>query len=221
VGRWIGRWRGYMRNRLAAGGLVTVAPKYKSASTRLSLAEATAQKLAAVFGARPVGGTLAALRGLLETPPDEPVALLYFTGHGVFNAEAASASAIKLEDGTLAVDEVARREVLLGERHGTLVFFNACEVGATAGVLGTVGGWADAFLSRRFRAFIAPLWAIDEEDAAQATQELMAEIVTDCKPVGAALRDLRAKYGDVSPTFFSYLLYGDVMARLEPVRAPV
>ena len=113
------------------------------------------------------------------------------------------------------VDEVARREVTLGERDGTLVFFNACEVGATGNALGSVGGWADAFLSRRFRAFIAPLWAIDEEDAAQVTQELMRRIVTDRAPVGAALRDLRAKYGDVSPTFYSYLLYGDVTARLD------
>ena len=115
----------------------------------------------------------------------------------------------------MTVDEVARREVKLGERDGTMVFFNACEVGATATALGTVGGWADAFLSRHFRAFIAPLWAIDEEDAAQVTQELVSRIVTERIPVGAALRDLRAKYGDMSPTFYSYLLYGDATARLD------
>jgi CHAT domain-containing protein len=154
------------------------------------------------------------MRELLETPPDEPVGLLFFTGHGVFSADAPAGSAIKLEDGTLAVDEVARREVRLGERHGTLVFFNACEVGASGTALGAVGGWADAFLSRRFRAFIAPLWAIDEEDAAQVTQELMTKIVAERRPVGEALRDLRAKHGDVSPTFLSYLLYGDVTARI-------
>jgi CHAT domain-containing protein len=203
-----------MRNRLAAGRLVTIAPRYKSASARLSLAEATAERLVSSLGAKSVNGTLAAMRELLETPPEDPVALLYFTGHGVFNAGVAAGSSIKLEDGTLTVDEVARREVRLGERYGTLVFFNACEVGATGNALGAVGGWADAFLSRRFRAFIAPLWAIDEEDAAQVTQELMTKIVTDRVPVGTALRDLRAKHGDVSPTFFSYLLYGDVTARL-------
>ncbi len=58
VGRWIGRWNGYMRNRLAAGRLVTVAPKYASVSTRLSLAERTAAALVANFGAEAVGGTL-------------------------------------------------------------------------------------------------------------------------------------------------------------------
>ena len=75
--------------------------------------------------------------------------------------------------------------------------------------------FTDAFLSRHFRAFIAPLWAIDEEDASLVTQELMTQIVTERAPIGAALRDLRAKHGDVSPTFYSYLLYGDVTARLD------
>ncbi len=42
----------------------------------------------------------------------------------------------------------------------------------------------------------------------------MKRIVTDRQPIGSALRDLRVKHGDVSPTFFSYLLYGDVTARL-------
>ncbi len=217
VGRWIGRWNGYMRNRLAAGRMVTIAPKYRSASTRLSLAETTAAALVAKFGAEAVDGTLEGMQGLLETPTGSTIALLYFTGHGAFDADAVAASAIKLQDGNLTVDEVGRREVMLGERDGTLVFFNACEVGATASALGTVGGWADAFLSRRFRAFIAPLWAIDEEDAAQVTEELMTRIAGERVPVGTALRDVRAKYGDVSPTFFSYLLYGDATARLDAV----
>lgn len=214
VARWIGRYAGYFRNRLSAGGMVTIAPRYKSAKTQLSLAEATAAKLVQQFGAEAIAGTLAGTSKLLEQPPDQPVALLYFTGHGLFNADAADTSAIKLEDGNLAVDEVRRREVKLGERWGTLVFFNACEVGATASALGSVGGWADAFASRKFRAFIAPLWAIDEEDASQVTEELLTKVITERAPIGAALRDLRAKHGDVSPTFFSYLLYGDVTARI-------
>ena len=215
VARWIGRWNGYMRNRLAAGRVVTVAPKYRTASNQLSLAEATAARLRITFGADAVEGTWPALNDLLEAGSGAPVGVLYFTGHGVFDAGNAAASAIKLQDRPMTVDEVARRQVHLGERDGTLVFFNACEVGATGRVLGSVGGWADAFLSRHFRAFIAPLWAIDEEDAAQVTNELLARIITDRVPVAAALRDLRAAHGDVSPTFYSYLLYGDVTARID------
>ena len=120
------------------------------------------------------------------------------------------------KDGNLSVDEVARREVTLGERDGTLIFFNACEVGATASALGTVGGWADAFLSRalprlhraavghrRGRRFDRDA-GVDAEDRARPAS-----------PSGSALRDVRARHGDVSPTFYSYLLYGDVTARLD------
>jgi hypothetical protein len=215
VARWIGHWQGYMPNRLPKGTLVAIAPHYKTASAQLSLAEAAAQGLVDKLGAQRVGGTRQALLALLEKPPAEPVALLYFTGHGAFAADAAGASLIKLEEGAnLSAVEVMRQRVLLGERFGTVVFLNACEVGATASVLGNVGGWADAFLSRKFGAFIAPLWAIDEEDAKQVTEELMTRIVTEHQPMGAALRDLRSKHGAVSPTFYSYLLYGDVTARL-------
>jgi hypothetical protein len=215
VARWIGSWAGYMRNRLPKGSLVAIAPRYKSARTQLSLAEAAAQELVDKLGAQRLGATRQKLLQLLEQPPEKPVALVYFTGHGAFDADAAGASEIKLEEGAnLSAREVARQKVTLGERYGTVVFLNACEVGATASVLGNVGGWADAFLSRKFGAFIAPLWAIDEEDAKQVTQELMHAIVTQCQPIGAALRDVRAKYGAVSPTFYSYLLYGDVTARL-------
>ncbi|MEO7244806.1 MAG: CHAT domain-containing protein, partial [Rubrivivax sp.] len=216
VARWIGQWQGYMRNRLPTGKLFAVAPHYRSASTQLSLAEAAAQALVDGLGAQRWGATREQMLALLEHPPtDETVALLYFTGHGAFAADVADASLIKLEDGAnLSSREVARQKVTLGERDGTVVFLNACEVGASGSVLGNVGGWADAFLSRRFGAFIAPLWAIDEEDAAQVTEDLMARIVTRGEPLGAALRDLRAAHGAVSPTFYSYLLYGDVTARL-------
>jgi CHAT domain-containing protein len=196
-----------------------MAPRYSQLAAKLSKAEATAKQLldnagAKGYAARPVAGTREAMLELLEKPPEAPVAMLYFTGHGLFNDTLASASAIKLEKGeSLAADEVNRDEVALGTRDGTVVFFNACEVGATAGAIGEVGGWAGALLARRFRAFIAPLWAVDEEDASQATLDLIEQVVVQRQPIGAALRDLRRKHGAVSPTFYSYILYGDVTAR--------
>ena len=45
---------------------------------------------------------------------------------------------------------------MLGEINRPLVIFNACEVGATGSVLGTVGGWAEAFLHGRFAALSRP-----------------------------------------------------------------
>jgi hypothetical protein len=219
VARWIGDHQGLLRNRLPSGEMRVMAPKYSQLSAQLTKAEATAKDVLAKAGAHgfvasPLAGTREALLGLLETPPAASVAMLYFTGHGLFNDAAPTASAIKLEKGeSLAADEVDRDEVALGARDGTVVFFNACEVGATAGAIGEVGGWAGALVARRFRAFIAPLWAVDEEDASLATLELIDKIVVRREPIGAALRDLRAKHGATSPTFYSYILYGDVTAR--------
>ena len=214
VARWISSYRSYMRHHLPAGGLFMIAPRYKSERLRLKRAEAEVAALAEL-GAKPIPATYEAVLAFLEAAsPPEPVALLYFAGHGSFAADAVDASTIKLEDGSLAVTEVDREDIRLGVACRTLVFFNACEVGATGSALGAVGGWADAFLGRRFGGFIAPLWSVDDDDAATVSAELLRGIVQRGEPIGAVLRDVREKYGDVSPTFYSYLYYGDVNARL-------
>jgi len=219
VARWINRYAGLMRNALSAGRIVAIAPKYRSANLRLSGAELTATKVVEQFTAERIAGMCDPMLSLLEDPVGPPVALLFFTGHGAYSTDSAAASLIKLEDGTISALEISNQSVTLGERHGTVVFFNACEVGASGSVLGATGGWADAFLSRRFRAFIAPLWAVDEEDASTVTCELMNMIITQRMSLGSALRTIRETHGDVSPTFYSYLLYGDVTSSLPSLAA--
>lgn len=215
VARWIKRWDGYMRNRLPAGRLCTIAPKYASASRALKRAQNESDALVSAFSARRESGTRAAVLTLLETaPPPEPLAVLHFAGHGKFAPEAATHSSIKLEDGDLSASEVERPEVRLGRACRTLVFFNACEVGAAGAVFGEVGGWADAFLGRQFGGFIAPLWSVDDEDAGVVAAELLKRILTHGEPIGAALRAVREAHGATSPTFYSYLYYGDVTARI-------
>jgi hypothetical protein len=215
VARWIGAYQGWLKNDLPTGALMVVAPHYSSAATQLSITESVAAELIKEYKAAKVPGTRAGLLALLESPPAKTVGMLYFTGHGRFNDPAASMSAIKLEAGSvLQALDVDRDEVQLGKRHGSVVFFNACEVGATGAAFGEVGGWADAFLARQFRAFIAPLWAIDEEDAAKVTRILIDKVMKQRMPIGAALRDIRREHGHESPTFYSYLLYGDVTARV-------
>ena len=65
VARWIKRWDGYMRNRLPAGRLVTIAPKYASASRALKRAQTESEKLVADFAAQRMDGTRAAVLQLL------------------------------------------------------------------------------------------------------------------------------------------------------------
>lgn len=111
--------------------------------------------------------------------------------------------------------EVNREEISMGKRFGSVVFFNACEVGTSAASFGELSGWPAAFAARRFRAFIAPLWAVEEEASLVFARALVQKILRDQQPIGEALRDIRAEFGPSSPTFYAYLLYGDVRASIK------
>jgi hypothetical protein len=215
VARWITRYDGYMRNALPAGRICTIAPKYRNASRSLPRAQAEADKLVADFNAIRCPGTRDEVLNLLENEsPAEPVSILHFAGHGKFAPDAVTNSSIKLEDGDLAAAEVESPDVCLGQACRTLVFFNACEVGAAGAIFGEVGGWADAFLSRKFGGFIAPLWSVDDEDAGVVAAELLDRIMNKHQPIAEALRAIREAHGPTSPTFYSYLFYGDATAML-------
>lgn len=215
VARWIAHYDGEMRNRLPIGRIVTIAPEYRSAANQLPEAQEEAKHLMSGFRALRVSGSKDAVRTfLLKGLADEPVALVHFAGHGVYGSTFADASHIVLEDGNLSVNEVGSSDVKLGEKDRPLVIFNACEVGAVGSVLGMVGGWAEAFTRRKFGGFFAPLWPVADEDAATVISELVDAVWSKSRPVGESLRAIREKHGDRSPTFLSYLYYGDVTAKV-------
>jgi CHAT domain len=216
VARWLKRYQATMPNHLPAGRIYQVTPKYESELLVLGQTDDESKSLASQFGAVPVTATRAGVKTLLQKPPAEgdAVAVLLFSGHGKFTAEVASGSRILLEDGPLTASEVKRPEVVLGQKSRALVVLNACEVGAGGTVLGEVGGWAEAFIERRFGGFIAPLWSVDDDDASIVAAELFDGLLRQHLPVGEVLRQLREKHGAVSPTFYSYLYYGDVTATI-------
>jgi hypothetical protein len=214
--RWIKRYDGYMRNHLPSGKLVTIAPKYQSISVALPRAEAEAQELVNRFSAKSIPGTHMEVTALFEhTSETDDIAVVHFAGHGKFSPDMADNSFIKLE-GTdvFAASEIDVPRVTLGRACRTLVFFNACEVGASGSVFGGVGGWASAFLARHFGGFIAPLWSIEDNDAKVVSADLIERIYKKGESIGAALCAIRMAYGDRSPTYFSYLYYGDVTAHI-------
>jgi hypothetical protein len=217
VARWIADYEGSLRQRLPRGRVVTIAPDYPNVADQLPRAQEEAELLTRLHGARPVPGRTDEVKRLLEEGlADESVGVLHFAGHGDYLPQQPGASSIKLEDGSLPALVVGRREVRLGERDGPLVVFNACKVGATGESLGATGGWAEVFLRRRFRGVVAPLWAVYDEDATVVIEELFDAVVGRGETLGRALQQIRVKHGATSPTFFAYLYYGDVMARMAP-----
>ena len=215
VARWIAHYDGDLRNKLPGGRIVTVAPKYRSVADQLPSAQDESKHLVDRFSALRVDGTRSDVRRVLSDGlTNEAVAVIHFAGHGQYGLKFADASRIVLEDGDLSVNEVGNASVKLGEKDRTLVVFNACEVGAVGSVLSMVGGWAEAFTRRKFSGFLAPLWPVDDDAAVTVISELLDAVWTGKQPVGDSLRAIREKHGNKSPTFLSYLFYGDVTARV-------
>lgn len=217
VARWIADYEGALRQRLPRGCVISIVPNYPKKNDELKHAQAEAELLRKDYDAKSVPGTLKGVKDLLRHGlAGETIAVIHFAGHGRFSLKLPDTSSIKLEDGTLVAAAVGTREVKLGEHDGSIVVFNACEVGATAASLGATGGWADVFLRRRFRGFVAPLWPVYDDHAVIVIQELFEAVVRRGKPLGHAMQQIRARHADESPTFLAYLYYGDVLACMPP-----
>jgi len=216
IARCVGDSQGTLRYRLPAGKIATIAPQYLKANDRLERAQTETQMLQKQYAAAPIAGTKAAVWTLLTKGLDSnPVSILHFAGHGDFPVTDPGQALLQLQDANLTVTEVDTSEVKLGNKSHCLVFFNACKTGATGGLLGGVGGWADTLLRRQFGGFIAPLWAVDDEDAATVSASLFDNLVNRKIPVSQALLAVRKSYGKKSPTYLAYLFYGDVGARIQ------
>jgi hypothetical protein len=199
------------------GDVLTVAPDYarrgQPALPPLLAAGEESAMLQARFHAKPIAP--ASARRIIDVLADRnrtAVRLLHFAGHGRVDAQIDN-SHLACEDGDVTIAQVRRQETVLGKKYGTFVILNACEIGAAGDVLGEVGGWAEALAYCDFSGFIAPLWAVFDEHARLAMESFFEAIFLQGKPVGEALRDVRAAYGPHSPTFLSYVYYGDVNAR--------
>jgi len=210
-----------MPPKLPQGTIVTIAPDYSRRRINgmqvppLPKAAKESEMLVDEFDAKSLTGGAKEVMQLLEGRLDHPVAILHFAGHGEFGTETAATSQIFLSDEDICVLEIRNEEIKLGRKYGTLVVFNACQVGATGSVLGSIGGWAEVFLRGGFSGFIGPLWSVNDDDACTVMREFFDEVVHRKHPAAQALQWIRKTYGHQSPTFLSYLYYGDVMARIE------
>ncbi|QRN95667.1 CHAT domain-containing protein [Archangium violaceum] len=222
VARWLLDYQTSLTARLPKGDIVTIAPDYDGHPELAPLPEAQeeSRQLVRRFDAQRVTGCFKPVMELMEgTYLKKPVGLLHFAGHGKYSGKGASPSRIYLEDGELETLQVRNSRVKLGQKFRPLVLFNACEVGAANDVLGGMGGWAEAFVSRSFSGFIAPLWPVQDAHARHAVEQLVSDLKESHLTVGEALQRLRQSQAETSPTYLSYVYVGDVMARFAPAVA--
>lgn len=219
VGRWLADYSGWMMPGFRKGRVLSITPDYTRARKRRALriqplpwAQREGKFLRQKVGALSVRPTFAEVIRLLQHGSAETVTMLHFAGHGSFDWARPEQSHIFLEDEELKATEIRNSKFTLGRTHRPLVIFNACETGASGRVLDKVAGWANSFVHTRFGGFIAPLWSVYDDDAAEVVSVLVTRVMNEGMPVSVALQQLRRERAEISPTFLGYLYYGDVMA---------
>jgi hypothetical protein len=217
VARWLLDYETLMDARLPLGRVLSIAPDYGRSTTNtvplLPSAQLEAHLLRTQHGASAVTPTRTDVLALFGQPPASPVSFLHFAGHGSFLGGALGAQ-IYLEDDPLGSVEVRADNNVLAEGGRTLVFLNACETGAAGDSLASAGGWAEAFVRRKYGGMIAPLWPVYDDHALRVLDEVASSVLDERRPVAHVLRDIRRRHYGESPTYLAYIFVGDVRARI-------
>lgn len=213
ISRWIGHADGRITQRLPRGAIATFAPTYSNPAQRLPFADAESEWLCREFGAIRCAADRSSFLAILSEGLDqERIAALHFAGHGSFDGP--GVNGILMSDDWVARMEVDHSGTKLGQKDGSIVVFNACDVGNTSYSLGVVDGWASVFAERSFRGFVAPLWRVTDRHASEVVKTFMTGLYRQNLPLGEAMRLAREEAADKSPTAFAYVCYGDVLAQV-------
>lgn len=214
IARWVRKSDGNLSQQLPRGAIATFAPTYQNnPQYRLPFAASESAGLCKEFGAIPcIADRSSFLQIMVNGLPNEKVGILHFAGHGSFDGP--GENGIMMDDGWIMRIEVDHRGTMLGQKDGTFVVLNACDVGNVAYTLGMVEGWASVFTRRKFGGFIAPLWRVADRHASEFVQRFVKGLHRDNLELGEAMRRSREALADSSPTAFAYVCYGDVLARV-------
>jgi hypothetical protein len=142
--------------------------------------------------------------------------ILHYAGHAELHADRPDQSGWLLADGLLTPAAVI--DLAGGAAFPRLVFSNACRSGQLAGPL--ISGpeaeltfsIANAFLLSGVRHYVGTLWDVPDEPACHFSLSFYASLVAG-RSLGSALQDarsaLRARYGEDTVLWASWVLYGD------------
>jgi CHAT domain-containing protein len=153
--------------------------------------------------------------------------VLHFACHGEVDLDHPESTGIILNDGDLRLTPMILRGTRLPRAARPFVFLNACQVGTATTVLSEYGGMAGAFLVEGCRAFLAPLWVVDDVVARDVALSFYAHVLDDGLPVAEAMRRIRSTFGTAAAagtaTPLAYTYYGHPSLRMHrraPAAAP-
>jgi CHAT domain-containing protein len=131
--------------------------------------------------------------------------LIHLACHGRYLREVPGASGLKLADGWLTLDRIARTRL-----RGAHVTLSACETGRASQEAGDeLIGLTRAFYSAGARSLIVSMWAIHDESAAVVMERLYRHVV-DGSSMGSALRSAQVSAIDDGehPARWAAFVYG-------------
>jgi hypothetical protein len=145
--------------------------------------------------------------------------VVHFACHGEFDPLHEQYSGIVLSHGGHRLSPMIVQGAALTRAAQPFVFLNACQVGTAGRVLSAYGGMAGAFLAEGCRAYIAPLWNVDDQAAHDIALSLYQQALEQGVPVAEVLRQVRGGFAG-SPgtaqnaTALAYVFYGHPALKL-------
>jgi hypothetical protein len=205
---------------MAISGLAVVVGEFGPSSGFRSLKEAVeeGQQLTQTYQAVWIKGTSSEVATLLKgqaTNQGMPLVaqVLHVASHGEVDPDSPLNSGVILSDSSVRIDETIVVGSSFARSAAPLVFLNCCQLATDTGSSLIEGGLAAAFLQAGARAFIAPLWSVDDTIAKETALMFYAEALGKGRPVGDVVRQLRARYTTEFPqhdqtTPLAYAYYG-------------
>jgi hypothetical protein len=202
--------------------MAVMAGKYRAESGLRALPEAEeeAKTLVGTYGAVPLAASLQSLKLLLDARLEQNFEVIggadavHFAGHGEFDPAKQDSSVLFLSDG-VPLSSLLFRSAKYGDQQQPLLFLNACMIGIGGQLLGDLGGFPGNCLKGGFGGVVGALWEVDDAVAHALALEFWRRALPapgqTGEPVGAILRDLRAKYADpngVESSYLAYVYYG-------------
>ena len=205
---------------MAISGLAVVVGEFGPSSGFRSLKQAIeeGQQLTQTYQAVWIKGTASEVATLLKgqaTNQGMPLVaqVLHVASHGEVDPDSPLNSGVILSDSSVRIDETIVVGSSFARSAAPLVFLNCCQLATASGSSLIEGGLAAAFLQAGARAFIAPLWSVDDTIAKDTALRFYAEALGKGRAVGDVVRELRARYTTEFPqhdqtTPLAYAYYG-------------
>lgn len=199
-----------------------IVPDYPTPQWQLPATKRERDFVSTRFGSTSVGDAASDLYALLKGDPDFD--LLHYAGHGEAQAGNIDDAAILMLGKGIVPWEPDRAKAVVvralplgsGAHPRPFVFLNACQVGRAGQIVGTIGGFAQAFLARGAGVFVAPLWAVGDQPAFDFGEALYREFFHGGRTLAeaaTAARKAAAAAGDA--TWLAYSVYGHHNARAQ------